>query len=257
MPTLRRLLVLATALASLASVTAPAGAAVVVSHLACDPIGRTEICADAAVVPIQGFITSSNGTLFAGGAATATHLRAYIHNDFGGAGHVVATYADTYTLIGPGSAPITLAAILDVDGSADRGGPSGGSWSFVAGFKNGPSAYFADPASVSRNSGHDPDYSVFSKLLTRDFMLAPGDSIDLAFEIGLSANHVGATLDFMKTVTLSFSGLPDGYYIRSTTGFDGVGSAPRTGGEVPEPGTLLLTLLAAVVALRSGRTARR
>ena len=86
--------------------------------------------------------------------------------------------------------------------------------------------------------------------------MVPGESIALSFQIDLLAYHVGAELDFFHTVTLGFPDLPDGYYIESRTGFNGVGSQPGTGGNVPEPGTLLLTLLAGAAALRGVRSTR-
>lgn len=242
------------ALTTLAAAS-PAGAAVVVRHFNCDPVGRSEICADASVVPITAFLNGTAGTMFAGGAATATHLRAYVDNGFGGSARVTSTHSDLYTLVGPGRTPITLTANLAVHGTIASG--QNPSWSVGGGFMNSGASYFAAPASFFATPV--PGAAVigpYARQLAHQLTMVPGEPILLAFEIDLLAGG-DSKLDFHSTVTLGFPDLPDGYYIQSVTGFDGVGSRPVTGGTVPEPDTLLLSLLACAAASWAGRSARR
>ena len=149
---LLRLLAPATLLFVAATLSLSAGAAVVVRYITCDPNGKTEVCANADDVPIQAFSNNASGTLFAGGHATATYLRAYVDNGAGGSARVTSTYSDIYTLVGPGGGPITLTASLSLHGTVDYD-PDKNSWTFAAGFMNSGGSYFVPPASVLVTSG--------------------------------------------------------------------------------------------------------
>jgi hypothetical protein len=183
---------------------------------------------DPNVVPTTNFLTNSSGSLVAGGSASATYLRAYLDNTYGGNARVTSTFADDYTLVGPGGGPISLTAVLTVEGIRQSNGNSVG-----AGFLATPGSYFSAPASLLYAPGSGPTGQV-SETLTLSLLMAPGDTMTLSFQIDL-LGAFGTFLDFNSTVTLGFTNLPNGYYITSTQGFSGIGGPTQS---VPEPAIL-------------------
>ncbi len=237
-------------------VASPSIADVIVRHASCPPGApppRTEICAEGPLsVPVSVHLTdASGGTLVAGGSASATAVRAVVSNTFGGSGRVTASFRDDYTLSGPGAGPLTFTATLTVDGL--RSSTMG---TVGAGFLATGASYYAAPASMLYSLGGGPTGAVSETLvlsLTQDI----GDTFSLGFGVDLIA-LMGVTLDFGSTVTLGFTGLPDGVFISSTQGFDGVGSRPATPPvAVPLPGSLGLSLLAGFLCAMTARRGRR